>query len=307
MIKIDLSRVDVLLCDPDHAYRATIADMLRGIEIKTITQVASLTEIQQRLATSMPDLLITETKLPDGDVCKFIHWLRHDGSGENPFLPIIALTAEPTSELVRKIVNSGSDDLLTKPMSATQLQERIVAMIQARKPFVVTSDYIGPTRRKVSNRESNVPLIEVPNILREKATGEVPGKNYQQAVDKMIDEINLQKLERYAFQINYLAERIVPALQAGGVNDGTRKHINRLGFVVSDARRRLGGTKYDHVSSLCEALIKVTKNIYEDPDNASDKDVRLLEQLAAAIQAGFETETADTAREIVESLEDQGN
>lgn len=304
MIKIDLSRVDVLLCDPDHAYRATISGMLRGIDIKTVNQAANLAEIKQRFGIAMPDLMIVESNLPDGDICQFIHQLRHDSSGANPFLPIITLTSDPTADLVRRIVNSGSDDLLMKPMSATQLQERIITMVQSRKPFVVTSDYIGPTRRKASDRDSKIQLVKVPNILREKATGDVLGKGYQQAVDDMVSEINLQKLERYAFQIKYLADRIVPALESGNVSDEVIGYIKRMGFVVSDAQRRLGGTKYDHVSNLCQALIKVTMDIHEAPKNASEKNIKLLEQLAAAIQAGFDSGTADTAREIVESLED---
>ncbi|MHA1597458.1 MAG: response regulator transcription factor [Alphaproteobacteria bacterium] len=303
MRKLDLSRISVLLCDPDHAYRSSIFGMLRGIEIKSVTQAANMKEIQQQLAITMPDLLITESQLPDGDICNFIHRMRHDSTGANPFLPIITLTAEPTAELVRNIVNSGSDDLLTKPMSAAQLLDRITTMIDARKPFVVTSDYIGPTRRKAADRDSNVELIEVPNILREKASGGVPDKGYQKVVDDMMQKINLQKLERYAFQIGYLTERIMPALQAADINNEIIGYIKRLGFVASDARRRLGGTKYDHVSSLCESLIKVTKDIHKDPANASDKNVRLLEQLSAAIQASFEAGTAQTARQIVESLE----
>ena len=302
MKKINLSRINVLLCDPDHAYRSSIYGMLRGIEIENISQVANLTEVQQKMAISMPDLLITESNIPNGDVCKFIHRLRHNNEDADPFLPIITLTAEPTPEIVRAIVNSGSDDLLTKPMSAAQLSERIIGIIQARKPFVVTSDYIGPTRRKSSDRESNVPLIDVPNNLQDKATGVSSGKNYQQAVYDMVNEINLQKLDRYAFQIGYLTERIVPALRVNEVTDEIRDHVKRMGYVASDAMRRLGGTKYDHVSNLCQALIKVTTDIHRDLENTSEKNISLLEQVSAAIQIGFESGTAQTAQKIVDSL-----
>src|SRR3546814_1821103 len=62
--------------------------------------------------------------------------------------------------------------LLVKPLSTRIILDRIETVALHRKPFVVTSDYIGPDRRKaVARRDSNVPLIEVPNPLREKMLG----------------------------------------------------------------------------------------------------------------------------------------
>jgi len=243
--------------------------------------------------------------LPDGDFCQFVYGLRHNAVGENPFLPVLALTAQPTGPLVRRIVDSGSDDLLTKPLSANQLRERITALINARKPFVVTSDYIGPTRRAESAREaSTVPLIEVPNVLREKATGTGSPTGIQQAIEDAILEINIQKLERYAGQILYLAERIVPALLENNVDETVRKNIVRLDYVANDTRRRLVGTKYDHVSELCGALVKVAQSLRAVGNGRapSVRDAKLLMPLASAIKTGFETGTAKTALEIVTSL-----
>lgn len=294
--------VEVLLMDPDRMYRQALYGMLRGIGITKIHQGGTLQEIRQSMLVSTPDLLIADTKLPDGNFCQFVNGLRHHNLGGNPFLPVLALTADPTGELVRQVIDSGADDLLTKPLSANQLSDRIHTLIQARKPFVVTSDYIGPTRRKASDRESTIPLVEVPNTLREKTTGTKPNAEIQKAIDDSILEVNLQKLERYGVQIVYLTDRIVPALQKGEFNTEVRQQISRLNFVAEDTSRRLNGTKYDYISDLCQTLIKVSRNIHQAGKAPSARDVKLLKPLAAAIQGGFETGTAATAREIVASL-----
>ena len=304
MKKINFEKIEVLLIDPDGIYRQALFSMLRGMNIRKIRQGATLQEIQQAMLVTEPDLLVSEAELPDGDFCNFVSKLRNHQLGGNPFLPVLALTGEPTRELVKKVIDTGSDDLLTKPLSATQLSERIHTLVEARKPFVVTSDYIGPTRRKSNDRESTIPLLDVPNTLRDKATGQKPDAKLQQSIDAAIAEINIQKLERYGVQIVYLANHIVPALLMGQIDDDIRDYIARLDFVAEDTSRRMTGTKYDHISDLCQTLIKVTKDIHAAGDTPSMRDIKLLSPLASAIQGGFETGSALTAREIVASLND---
>lgn len=304
MSKLKLDQVEVLLIDPDGVYRQALYSMLRAMGILKIHQGTSLLEVRQAFLVARPDLMISDANLPDGDFCNFVNGLRHHNLGGNPFLPVLALTADPTGELVKKVIDSGSDDLLTKPLSASQLSERINTLVSARKPFVVTSDYIGPTRRKSNDRESTIPLLEVPNTLKEKATGQKPNTELQQAIDEAILEVNLQKLERYGVQIIYLTDRIVPALMEQRLDAETRDHISRLTFVAEDTSRRLTGTKYDHISDLCQTLIKVSSDIHNAGKNPSQRDIKLLKPLASAIQGGFETGTAATAREIVASFDD---
>jgi hypothetical protein len=62
------------------------------------------------------------------------------------------------------------------------------------------------------------------------------------------------------------------------------------------------GTKYDHVSELCQSLIKVTTDIRAAEGSPEDKDVRLLSSLSQAIQAGFGTGMAVAARDISNSV-----
>jgi len=302
MIKGNFNKIEVLLIDVDGTYRQALHTMLRAIGFRNIHQGNTMQDIKRNFLVNEPDLVISDTKLPDGDLCNFIYGLRHHSVGGNPFIPVLALTADPTAELVRKVVNSGADDLLTKPLSANQLMERIDTLIEARKPFVVTSDYIGPTRRKPSNRESNVPLLEVPNTLRDKAKGLKADKGLQQAIDAAVAEINLQKLERYGVQIVYLADHIVPALLDGIFNEDVRRNIARLNYVAEDTSRRMKGTKYEHVSELCQTMIKVAKDIHAAGNKPSPRDIKLLKPLAFAIQAGFETGSVTAAREIVASL-----
>jgi CheY-like chemotaxis protein len=261
---------------------------------------ASWTDIRHRLDNGPPDLLITEVDLADGDVCGVIRALRHQDVGSDPFLPVIALSREPTPATVERVIDSGADILLGKPVSAEQLISRIRLLVEARKPFVVTSDYVGPDRRKSTERTSNVPLVEVPNVLKARVAGGRQVPNMGQMVNRVAQQVNLMKLERLGFQIAYLVERIVPALEDMAPDAQTAAYLKHLTGVAEEAARRCAGTPVDHVADLCRSMVKVTHAIREQKETPASRDVRLLSPLSDAIRRGLAEmgEAADIARRI---------
>ncbi len=304
MEKLKLDVVDVLLVDPDHNTRQSIRNILYDTGFRNLRLGRRLTELRDAMVVSMPDLLISETELPDGDFCELVHAIRHHEIGTNPFLPVIALTGDPTPDMVKKVIECGADALLAKPLSAAQVLERIGILIRERKPFVVTSDYVGPDRRKDAKRKSHFPMLEVPNILKVKATGRKKEmETIQRAVDEATADVNIRKLERHAAQIAVLVDKIVPDLERGAVDEPVQQFLNRLLYVAEDSRRRMVGTKYDHMSELCQSLIKVTTDIRAAGDSPESKDVKLLSPLSQAIEAGFGTGTAAAAHDISTSVD----
>lgn len=303
MEKLKLDVVDVLLVDPDHDSRQSIRDILYDTGFRNLRLGRRLTELRDALVISMPDLLIAEIELPDGDFCELVHAIRHHEIGTNPFLPVIALTGNPNPDMVKKAIECGADALLAKPVSAAQVLEHVGILIRERKPFVVTSDYVGPDRRKEAKRKSNFPMLEVPNSLKVKASGQKEEMDaVQRAIDEAIADVNLRKLERHAAQIAFLVDKIVPDLEKGVVDEPVQQFLKRLLYVAEDSLRRMVGTKYDHVAELCTSLIKVTTDIRAAGGSPESKDVRLLSPLSQAIQAAFGTGTAAAARDVSVSI-----
>ena len=298
---MQFEHVDLLLIHPATSARDTLKTILHEQGFRNLFLGGTLSEIHKHLDHSMPDLLISETELEDGDFCDFVTKLRHNDVGNNPFLPVIGLTWEPTPELVRNVVDAGIDDLLTKPLSTGQLLGRIKALVRARKPFVVTSEYIGPDRRTLEERKSGVPQLEVPNTLKAKATGQHKSAATVHAIKSVVAEINVQKLERYGVQIGFLVDHILPILEKGAIDSTTEAFLDRLLAVTKDTARRLVGTKYAHISELCDSLVKVTGSILKSKDKPDGRDAKLLLPLSQAIQAAFATDderTADAAYQI---------
>ncbi len=304
MAKFDFSDVEVLLIDPDRGAQESIRMLLRNFGFRAIRVGTTLAHIEAGFKEKMPDILISECELGGTGFQRLIHQLRHHEIGENPFLPIIALTAEPTPEVVRRVVNSGADDLIPKPISTARLLKRIETLVLARKPFVVTSEYIGPNRRQANDRSSDIPLIDVPNVLKAKATGESDALINAKAIADAVDEINIQKLERYSIQIGWLIDRLVPMLEGPDGDQQAEQFLNRLFYVGEDISRRMIGTKYEYVSDLCQSLLKVTQNVRKSLPSPDIKDIKLLPEISKAIGQGFDSEdgTAAAARAISASI-----
>ena len=306
MKKLNFGDVRILVAAPDQLTADSLKILLRNTGFRNLYGVKSLGEIKSALAEESPDLMICECAFPEGDPSGLIHALRHHELGGNPFLPVIMITGDPAPELVGKIVDSGADDLIIKPLSGAYLLKRIEALVRVRKSFIVTSDYIGPERRK--NKRPNAPsapLIEVPNTLWEKASGGMSPDSLQDLIDLTAAKINLEKLKRYALQTGVLVEMILPAYEENRIDGKLVEDLDRLHYIAGDTGRRLVGTPYDHVAELCKSLIKVTSDIRAAMVCPERKDLDLLKQLARAVQGAFEIteDVADIARKISASIE----
>ncbi len=283
----------IVLGDPASQNRQILRNAMTDQGFRTVRDYSKLSMVREEVTKSLPDLLICDTHMSDGDVCDFVMELRHNQVGNNPFVPVILYTWDARPELVRRVANSGADDLLAAPISPAKLFARIDALVARRKPFVVTSDYIGPDRRKDRAREGSdeIPLIEVPNTLRAKVLGEpIADADLQATIDEVMREINEQRLVRLSYQIGFLVGIIVPAYQGGCVGPEIEAHVRRLADVSTELGRRVTGSRFEHVADLCRSLIRVAGAVRRNAKNPNPKDIELLKPLADSILVGFNPE-----------------
>ncbi|MEG3617358.1 response regulator [Magnetovibrio sp. PR-2] len=302
MSSLSLENVDILVIDPDRSVRTTFRNILTDNGCRYITVGSSMEDIEIKFRLGMPDLLIADINMADdANLYAFVHGLRHHIVGSNPFMSIIATAWSPTTEEVRNIIQAGADDLIIKPMSANLVIQRIKNQINARKPFVVTSAYIGPDRRKPGpdhDRGQHIDPIEVPNTLRAKALSEnsVDIQMVQSQIDSCIQKVNLEKLDRHAYQVTWLVDRLIPSLKSNESKPSTKHQLNRLLYVVEDISRRMVGTEFEHVGTLCRSLRDVTQRIIGTQGQVSDKDIELMAPLAQSIQRGFDKSDEEAQR-----------
>ena len=226
MRTLRFENIKVVLAEPNREIRQDLRSALVGHGFRDITDVGTVRAVEISVKNGTADLLIANTHLPEGDVCDVVRRARHHEIGANPFLLIIMLIDQPTTELVHKVFNSGTDDLLVKPLIPKQLLDRVDYLARGRKPFVVTHDYIGPDRRREARADaSSAPLIEVPNPLKVKAGVGINLARMQEMIDVAASQLNEHKMERHAVQIRYLVEHILPLYSTGKTGSTLIRHL----------------------------------------------------------------------------------
>ncbi len=123
----------VLLVDDD----ARLADMVQGYlgAAGFRVQIApNLTQARSQLAlrSALPDLLILDLMLPDGDGLDFCRQLRNESHLRS--LPVLMLSArgEPLDRVLG--LELGADDYLPKPFEPRELLARVKALLRRGAP-----------------------------------------------------------------------------------------------------------------------------------------------------------------------------
>ena len=238
----DFSQVDALIHDSQTNMGRLIRDALVRYGMPRAETFTTLSDLKTALAGGAADLLIVDGDAEDGAGLTLIQDLRRGELVRNPFVVIIATTWTPTGTLVMRATNAGADDLLVKPCSPRQIADRITVLIDGRKPFVVTSDYVGPDRRKQPRPGGTIPLIDAPNTLRWKATG--AKLDAETAITEATRRVSAEKLVRHTVQAAFLIDFARPGLQGDGPRALALDHLERLPGVIEAVLRRAVGDRH---------------------------------------------------------------
>ncbi len=150
---IGLGDVKTLAIDDSEHMRSIVVTLLQGLgfsfdNIHTARDAAEGFE----LFRSQPiDLIIVDYQMPVLDGIDFVRLVRKGADSPNPYVPIVMLTAHADREHVIAARDAGVSEFLRKPVTATSLYERIVAIIERPRLFIRTKSYLGPDRRRHDN------------------------------------------------------------------------------------------------------------------------------------------------------------
>ena len=301
----NIEDVRITLCEPNAELRMSMKMAFEEIGIRDLSDGASLLGVENVLELGEVDLLIWDASCAGGDVCQSTHDIRHHRLGKTPFLPIITMVTDATPVIIREVMESGPDDLLVKPISTDFLFNRIMSMVERKRLFVVTSDYIGPDRRNKIREEADAQYtMEVPNPLRDRATGVEDTPELQKAIDEAIRNLNDRKMGQHAIRIADQVELIVPIYKKGGADESVLAHLERLQYASEDLDRRVNGTPYEFIGELTMAMVDLAGRIKAEHLVPDSKDVDFLPELSRAIKAAFDEDegAAELAQRISQSI-----
>ena len=251
----------VLVFDPVASNRNATRASLHSLGFRNVELAATIDILANQLKLHSPDLLLAEVTGTEAEVCQFVQAVRQGEYGGNPFVVIIVTTWRRDGAVVSKVINSGADDLVARPLSTSMLRERINLQIDRRKGFVVTSDYIGPDRRRDPSRPGGE-TIEVPNSLKVRIADNLPEDEAERRILYAIEQgkeiINAQKIRRDSILLCSQWRTLEQRPQ------GTREFfetVARLGRIASGIKRRLIEGDRSSADELCDAIAVAAETI----------------------------------------------
>ena len=299
MSRLSYDSVNVLIYDPVPSNRTATRATLYALGFRLTETVSTLEAFIESVQKNPPDIALCEAQGAAEELCATIQQMRQGGAGHNPFIVIIVTAWEKTSALINKVVSSGADDLILRPFSTATLGQRIETHIDRRKGFVITTDYVGPDRRKDAGRESNIELFDPPNSLKMKAKDKLSSEAIARKLDEELkvarEKLTCEKLRRDSFQVCILWRLIQEAPTVAGQ---VSPDLAKLQVLAKSIEVRAAGTDFEPAVEWCQSVLAAAEGLVLGVDrNAS---LHLLGHAGLSLHQVFHPEksAADQLSEI---------
>jgi DNA-binding response OmpR family regulator len=280
MARLSYDSVEALIYDPVSANRTATRAALYSLGFRRTETVPTLEAMIEVIQRQAPDLVLAETQGAADELCLAIQQLRQGSGGYNPFIVIIVTAWEKSSALINKVVNSGADDLLLRPFSTALLGTRIEAHIERRKGFVITTDYVGPDRRRDAGRSGDIEMFDPPNSLKMKAKDRMSADLIAKKLDMELhvarEKLAGEKLRRDSFQVCILWRLLREQRQD---TPQFAADLMKLSNLSRSIERRCTDTDQDKALERCAAILDVIDGL----KNGADCEASLSSVGAAAL------------------------
>jgi DNA-binding NtrC family response regulator len=119
--------IDVLVVDDDKLTRWSVATTLGRMGCR-VSEAASLHEATTSLERHVPQLVLLDIRLPDGDGFTLLETIRQ----RYTHLPVLMMTAHHSAETVRRSLGLGAGHL-SKPFKPTELTRAVVSALEGAR------------------------------------------------------------------------------------------------------------------------------------------------------------------------------
>ncbi len=144
----------ILLIEDETSVRENISDLLEAEGFETITAANGKVGINLAI-TQVPDVILCDLMMPELDGYGVLKILRQELLTAT--IPFIFLTAKSTRNDVRKGMNLGADDYLTKPFTRAELLGAINSRLDKK---ITMAKYLSNKNSETSNSSPEMLLIK---------------------------------------------------------------------------------------------------------------------------------------------------
>ena len=138
---------NVLIADRSPFARRLTRNMLVGLGVRSITEVADGPSAVEAVSSNRPDVLILDWELPILSGIDVIKRIRSPETFAYPDVPIVMLTMRTERRYVLKALGAGANEFLAKPTSTGALRDRLMSALCRRRAMVRLGNFYIPEPR----------------------------------------------------------------------------------------------------------------------------------------------------------------
>ncbi len=144
----DLSGLTFLIVEENSFKLSIIRQHLRAFEVGEIIECLDATEAYRTLCAKKVDFVITDSGMSPVDGLALVRQIRTGEKTPTPEMPVIILVENPDLPKLTAARDVGATEVLTKPISAQLLGQRIQHAVRNTRNFVRADKFTGPDRRR---------------------------------------------------------------------------------------------------------------------------------------------------------------
>lgn len=282
--KDKLTDVDVYLGEPNEQVRESMRAMMRGEGFRRTRTFARVDDLLTAVKETPPDLLIAADDI-DPALFDIIRDIRHFKIGRNPFIMITLMVRGENDDNVKRAILAGADDVMIKPVSPGKLLERIAHLSTARLPFIATTDYVGPERRRQTDRPSKIRQLNVVNTFKAKLEGKrLTQAELSREVESCMNEVMAARLDSHGLKLGWICGLILKAYEEKRIDKELEERLLILVSVLEDAARTARVLGEPELSQICTQMAREVEEMAEKYDSPSDQALSTIRKLTKAFE-----------------------
>ena len=280
-----LGELDVYLGEPNEQVRESLRAMMRGEGLRRTRTFARMDDLLNAIKELPPDLLIVADDLGP-TLFEMVRDIRHFKIGRNPFIMITLMVKPDSDDTVKKAALAGADDIMIKPVAPGRMLDRVAHMTMNRLPFIVTTDYVGPERRKSGDtRPSKIRQLNVVNTLRAKVEGSrMSMSELGRAVESNMNEVMAARLDSQGLKLGWICGLILKAYEEKRIDKDLHERLLILVSVLEDASRTARVLGEPELAQVCTQMARQVEEMAENYENPSESQTSTIQKLTKAFE-----------------------
>jgi response regulator RpfG family c-di-GMP phosphodiesterase len=133
----------ILIVDDEPANTRLLERILRSAGYTELTTLTDSREVEQSVASTPPDLILLDLRMPHLDGFEVLEILRP--ALTRGYLPVLVLTADVTREARERALSQGARDFLTKPLDAVEVVLRVNNLVETRRLYLRERELVEKT------------------------------------------------------------------------------------------------------------------------------------------------------------------